>query len=123
MVNMILNERILDAQIAAMKMELRSMLTESFGRFSASIEEQVQRAELASERMIASGGNQVEAQLDAVAHRWEERLKVAGTGTELAMRRASRLAWSGAIAVAVFACMVIGSSLGNYVFCLFHHTR
>jgi transcriptional regulator of heat shock response len=119
-VNMIVNQQILEKQIATTNRKLGDMLSESFDRLIASIEQQVQRAEASSERMITHGGSNVEKQLDAAAQRWEERLRKAGTESEASMRRASRLAWIGAALITIGACVMIGSTLGNLVFSLIH---
>jgi len=92
---------------------------------SACSEQQIEKAEAIAEKLILKGasnaGNQIEIQLDAAAQSWEERLRKAGTEGEANIRRASRLAWTGAILLFIFACVMIGSSLGNLVFSLIHH--
>jgi len=122
-VNMIVNQQILEKQIAAIHRRMGDMLSESFDRLIASLEQQVQRAEASTERMITHGGSNVEKQLDAAAQRWEERLRKAGTESEAGMRRASLLAWAGAVLISISACVVCGSLLGNFVFSLAHHAN
>jgi hypothetical protein len=121
-VNMIVNQQILNVQITAIKKELGGMLRESFDQLSASIQLQVQRAAVAAERMISNGGNEVVKQLDTAAQRWEERLRKAGTESEASKRRASRLAWGCTALCILSVCVLMGSYLGNYVFCLLRHT-
>ena len=122
-VNMIVNQQILEKQIATTNRKLGDMLSERFDQLITSVEQQVQRAEASTERMITHGGSNVEKQLDAAAQRWEERLRKAGTQSDASMRRASRLAWTGAVMICFSFCVLLGSFLGNFVFSLAHHLK
>jgi transcriptional regulator of heat shock response len=122
-VNMIVNQQILEKQIAAISIKLGDMLSESFDRLIASLEQQVQRAEASSVRMITHGGSNVEKQLNAVAQGWEERLRKAGIENEKRVRRASRLAWGCTALCILSVCVLMGSYLGNSLFGVLHHVR
>ena len=73
------------------------------------------------EKLLSQAGNSLEKQVAAAADVWETRLRKAGLESDAHMRRASWLAWVGAAVIAICACVIVGSYLGNYVFSLVHH--
>lgn len=119
----ILNEHILNAQISAFKKKL----DEALQQFAAISEQQNRnagtRGEAIADRLIANAGTRIDQQLDLVAQRWEERLKQTAEATEATGRRASVLAWIGAVLIIVSAGGIAGCYLGNIVFDATHHAK
>ena len=115
----ILNKVALDSYVHL----IQKNLDETLHQLTAASEQQVQNAEAIAEKLILRAGNNVENQLDVAAHRWEERLRKAGAETETNIRRASRLAWVGAMLIFISACILTGSCVGNAAFAVIHHSK
>ena len=116
---LLLNKIALDSYVHLLQKNLENAVRQ----ISASSDQQVEKANAIAERLISASANNIERQLDAVAEQCEERIRTSGRSTATAVRRASRLAWSGAVLIVIVACVLVGSCLGNYVYRLLPHMR
>lgn len=112
----ILNSAVIDTYVQHLQLNLDEMLHQ----LTIAAEQQVKKSAAIAENMTFHGGDNIEKQLDTAAQRWEERLRKASEETEANIRRASRLAWVGAVLLSITACTYIGTWLGNTIFDITH---
>jgi len=112
----ILNNQILTAQVDA----INKKLAEALQQISAASENQSNKAEVIADRIFSAGTKKIEEQLNAVVLQCKQDLKKEHAETKASIRRASRLAWIGAVLITLTACCFVGTWLGNTIFAILH---
>jgi len=115
-VGIILNKIALDSYVHLM----RQSLDETLFQLTAASEQQVQNAEAIAKSLISEAGDRIEKQLDVAAHRWEERLQTTAAETETKIRQTAWCTWVNIGLIVMYACLTIGSYLGNVLFTICH---
>jgi len=117
--SIILHRHILSVQLECAQKKLE----ESLRQIAAFSDARCDRVETLTAKVVAQAGNCIERQVDSAAQQAEERLRKAGSEGEASIRRASWLAWTGAILIFISACVMVGSYMGNFAFNLAHHAK
>lgn len=112
----VLNTVVLDTYLR----HLNQNLDQTLLRLSTISDQQVERAEAITQKMLLNTGDTIAKQLDTAIQRGEERLKKTAAETDGKIRWASRFAWIGAALLNIVACCFIGDWLGNTILDMTH---
>lgn len=115
--SIILHNHILTVQVDT----IQQKLNEAAHQIEAISDAHCEKAATIAEGLIARAGHCVEKQVDAAVQSAEERLHHTISQGDQRIRRATWLAWAGAVMIIVFACVIVGSNIGNVAFQFIHH--
>lgn len=123
LVSVILHNQILQAQVDAIQNKvdaIQNKMDETLQRLTSVSDQQVERAEAISQKMLLNSADKIEKQLDTAIQRGEERLKKTALETDAKIQWASNFAWIGAVLLIVICSVFIGDWLGNTILDITH---